>query len=450
MMLPITTSAPTPPSHATLLSVNGMLTWLNGYLLPIAIGSIVLLALGWEWWLMPKPTANPSSNLSLSLSTWGSAAEVAQTNRLLRQFEAKHPTIHVNLVHAPQQYMGKLQLLMATNQSPDVMLMNNLNLPLFAHVKQLKPLQNALSAAERPLFLPQSLETFTLDGQLMALPRDVSVVVMYLNTDWLKHAKLPMPSPTWRWQQDAIPLFQQAVAHPPEGSSNTPHWGVSFYDKPALFWLPFVFSWGGSLPTTAHQAQSAFLPNTPEAKGLAFYQRLRTTLNLAPLSTQVGNTSMTELFLQQKIVGLISGRWVLPALTQQASFQWEIVPLPAGSQGSVVGVDASGYCVSANTKHPKEAVELARFLTSRSAQVAFSQSGLVTPARTDVPLAANQSAFLTAIATGKATHPPVQWEAWQDLMLETLTPAFDGQQRLETALQSDTFRSRQTQEVFSQ
>jgi multiple sugar transport system substrate-binding protein len=422
----------------------------------VQVGLLVLfaLAMGWEMVIHTENNTAPNK-LSLALSTWGSAEEVAQTTSLIRQFEAQHPTVSVKLIHAPEQYMSKLQLLMATNQSPDVMLMNNLSLPLFAHAKQLKSLKDALPPSESGFFRPQSLETFTVNGQLMALPRDVSVLVMYLNTDWLEHAKLDLPTPSWRWQEEAIPLFQRAVAHPPpnsknKGSKNSPHWGVSFYAKPALFWLPFVFSWGGKLPTTAQEAQSAFLPSAPETKGLQFYQALRTTLKIAPLSTQVGNTSMTELFLQQKIVGLISGRWVLPALTKQAPFHWKIVPLPAGSKGSIVGVDASGYCVSASTQHPEESIALARFLTSQPAQVLFSKSGLVTPARMDVPLEANQSAFLQAIATGKATHPPVQWEAWQELMLETLTPAFEGQQTVEAVLQSASFRKRQTQEVFSQ
>jgi multiple sugar transport system substrate-binding protein len=417
--------------------------------------AVVLLALAWEGWLTVKspfltwiaPKSSPT--IMLRLSTWGSAEELAQTITLIEHFQRQHPTITVQLVHSPEQYMSKLQLLMATNQSPDVMMMNNLNLPLFAHAKQLKSMQTVLSPPERTLFRPQSLETFTLNGQLMALPRDVSVLVMYLNTDWLKQAKIPLPPTNWRWQEEAIPLFQRAVAHPPNASKQSPHWGVSFYSKPALFWLPFLLSWGGKLPTTAEQAQSAFLPNAPETQGLWFYRALRTTYHIAPLASEVGNTSMSELFLQQKIVGLISGRWVLPALTQQAPFAWKMVPLPAGKLGSVVGVDATGYCVSAKTPHPKEAIALARFLTSQSAQTVFSSSGLVTPARTDVPLTANQSVFLKAIATGKATHPPVAWDAWQDLMLETLTPAFEGQQTVEAVLNTPAFRNRQTQEVFS-
>ena len=430
-----------------LSQLNQFLT--RNSLVQVGLLFLFALAMGWEIAIHTENNA-ASSKITLALSTWGSAEEVAQTTSLIRQFEAQHPTVSVKLIHAPEQYMSKLQLLMATNQSPDVMLMNNLNLPLFTHAKQLKSLKDELPPNESVFFRPQSLETFTLNGQLMALPRDVSVLVMYLNTDWLHHAKIDLPTPSWRWQEDAIPLFQRAVAHPPQGSKNSPHWGVSFYAKPALFWLPFVFSWGGKLPTTAQEAHSAFLPSTSETKGLQFYQALRTTLKIAPLSTQVGNTSMTELFLQQKIVGLISGRWVLPALTKQAPFHWKIVPLPAGSKGSIVGVDASGYCVSASTLHPEESIALARFLISQPAQVLFSKSGLVTPARIDVPLAANQSAFLQAIATGKATHPPVQWEAWQDLMLETLTPAFEGQQTVETVLQSASFRKRQRQEVFSQ
>ena len=437
---------PSSQSKTSLFASTRFLGWVGWGMAII----VVLAALAWETKQgFNFSNAHATRTVAIRLSSWGSAEEVAQTTALIRKFEAQHPTVSVQLIHAPEQYMSKLQLLMATQQTPDVMLMNNLSLPLFAHAKQLRPLQSSLPPAERALFRPQSLETFTLNGQLMALPRDVSVLVMYLNTDWLKQAGLPLPKPTWRWQQEAIPLFQQAVSHPPQASKNSPHWGVSFYAKPALFWLPFIFSWGGSLPTTPLEAQQFLKPQSSEIQGLSVYRSLRTPLKLAPLASEVGNTSMTELFLQQKIVGLISGRWVLPALTKQASFHWKILPLPAGDKGSVVGVDASGYCVSASSPHPTEAVALAQFLTSKQAQSVFAKSGLLTPARIAVPLQADQAVFLQAIATGKPTHPPVQWEAWQELMVETLLPAFDGQQTVETATNTLAFRNRQAREVFS-
>jgi hypothetical protein len=94
-------------------------------------------------------------------------------------------------------------------------------------------------------------------------------------------------------------------------------------------------------------------------------------------------------------------------------------------------------------------VALAQFLTSKQAQSVFAKSGLLTPARIAVPLQADQAVFLQAIVTGKPTHPPVQWEAWQDLMVETLLPAFDGQQTVETATNTPAFRNRQAREVFS-
>lgn len=430
-----------PPSLRLIHSV------FKQYGLPLACVLLVGMALWWEISHTLYTPVSPRNNLiTLTLSIWGNAEEVATTQQLIKTFEQQHPTIRVKLLHTPDQYMSKLQLLMATNQSPDVLLMNNLTLPLFTHANQLLSLESTLTPTEKQAFMPQSLETFTINNHLFALPRDVSVLVLYLNTDWLKQAGLKPPTPNWRWQQEAIPLLQAAVKHPPLASKAAPHWGISFYTKPALFWLPFIFSWGGTLPQTPQQAASNFLPNASAVQGLTFYQQLRTQYHLAPLATEVGNTSMTELFLQQKLVAIISGRWILPVLQQQAPFQWQIFPLPAGPAGSVVGVDGSGYCVSATSVHPKQAVALAKFLTSKQAQTLFAHSGLITPARTDVPLNANQATFLKAIQTGKPTPPPVQWEAWQTLMQETLTPAFDGETTVSSVLNTQAFQSKQQEE----
>lgn len=59
------------------------------------------------------------------------------------------------------------------------------------------------------------------------------------------------------------------------------------------------------------------------------------------------------------------GPWDLAAFDQQIKFEYDLIPWPAGSTGKpATWVGSLGIGVSSMTKHPKEAVELALYLSA--------------------------------------------------------------------------------------
>jgi multiple sugar transport system substrate-binding protein len=144
---------------------------------------------------------------------------------------------------------------------------------------------------------------------------------------------------------------------------------------------------------------------------------------------------------------MVNGRWSVPVLREQAKFRWDVVPFPVGPSGkSRVGIDASGYAVSAKTQHPKESVELIEFLLSRKAIEQVTASGLIVPARPDVAesdlfLAPNQApahgrAFLDVIADGVPTHTSPRWNELSEELGLALDPVWDGAKTAEVAVKA--------------
>jgi multiple sugar transport system substrate-binding protein len=386
-------------------------------------------------------SADKSAIETLSLSAWGSQQETAVLRRLIQRFEQRHSQIRVRLIHIPDNYFQKLHLLVAGDLAPDVMMMNSLSYPVYAPhgvFRDLRPFLAQDHELKRSDFYSQALQAFQKepDQPLGVLPRDLSNLVVYYNKDQFQQAGIPIPKPGWTWQ-DLISTAQ-ALSRTNRGEA-IPHFGLSFYAKPPLYWLPFVWSAGGRLwnPDTGQ-----FVLDKPAAlRGLQFYADLRHRYHIAPTRAQSGDAVMSQLFLQQKLAMLISGRWSVPVLREQAKFRWDVVPLPVGPSGqSRVGVDASGYAISAKSRHVQSAWTLLKFLESTDSLREITRTGLIIPARPDLARELlsmppdHADAFLQALDHGVPTQVPSRWNEFSEVLQVALEPVWDGQKSPAAAL----------------
>lgn len=354
----------------------------------------------------------PKDQTTLTLSSWGTLEELHTLKTQVHAFEEAHPTLHVKIRYMPDLYTQSLQMLIASNQTPDVMMLNSLDVQRFC---QAGLLENAspLIHHERNAFFPTALRSMTApDGTLCAVPRDVSNLVVYVNQDLLQRLApqaqgLVKPS----WHLNDLPKIAESVA---DLHRQPKTWTVSFYQAPALFWLPFVWSEGGEL-----FKNQALKLNADAIKALEDYKAFRYTPHLAPDRHEIGNTTMSDLFLQGRLLFFLSGRWSVPFLREKATFQWDVLPFPQGKAGSRVGIDSTGYALSRRSLHLKDAEALTRFLSSATSQKAWVHSGLIVPARqalasSDAFLQRGQSPqhadyFITAMSTGVPSAYPKNW-----------------------------------------
>lgn len=424
--------------------------------LPTALLTLAMLLMVGLAWLSGCQSGSPNTGLTtLTLSCWGTPTEKALLSELARGYQALHPQVRVKVQHSPDNYFAKLHLLMAARHAPDVMMLNSLTAPTYAAAGQLLPLDAWLAQQPAPngaqAYAPAALAAMqaTLpSGQtaLVALPRDVSTLAVVVNTSLLKQAlgaaqaeallaraTSPNPATLWRWDE--------AISVATTVQKQLPHVkGWSFYSSPPLYWLPFVWSWGGQWLTDA-QHPMVDDADTAAWQGLQAYTDLRHRWQVAPSLAVTGQTPMTQLFLKGDLLFMLAGPWTIPFLREQAPFAWDIVRFPQGPAGSRVGVDASGFAVWAHTPHPQQALELLGYLNSAKAQASLAQSGLILPARVEVAQAqalADKAASLqpyhaevwqAAVAEGIPTHTPAQWHSVGEALTERLRPWFEQGQR---------------------
>ncbi len=311
---------------------------------------------------------------NLVFATWGSKTEVQILKELLSDFEKENPDIKVEFLHIPQNYFQKLHLMFASNLAPDVIFINNLNIPVYE--KYLLDLNDIVKNKED--YYPQVLDTMTYEDRLLAIPRDVSTLVVFYNKDLFDKNNISYPNENWNMTE-----FLDTA----KKLTNNGIYGISFEEN-SLFYLPYMRAFGGGiLSPTGEQIMNS----ENSQKGIQYYSDLRNKYNIAPKKYQSASETMAQMFINGRLAMHLSGRWLVPKYREDIKFDWDIVNFPNINEKSSVTLDSSGYAITKSSKHKEDAVKLVEFLSSDKAIQKFTTTGLIVPARIDT---INSQAFL--------------------------------------------------------
>lgn len=288
-------------------------------------------------------------------SSWGSVTEVKILKQLIKDFENENPDIKIEFLHIPQNYFQKIHLLFASNTSPDVIFINNLHLPIYE--TKLENLNNLIDTKD---FYPQAIESMTYENKLLAIPRDISNLVLYINLD-----KTSLPEENWT----IYDLLKKA-----QETTNKNCFGISASDE--MYWAtPYLSYFGGGILDN----NLNLMINSKESKnGIGFYKDLVYKYKVAPTKSQIGSLTLAQMFLDEKIAMYLSGRWMFPKISEKANFNWAVINFPYGNSPQLC--DTSGWAISKDSKNKENAIKFLKYISSEESQKYFAQTGLIVPA----------------------------------------------------------------------
>lgn len=292
----------------------------------------------------------------VSFSSWGSVTEVQIIKNVIKEFELENPSIKINFMHIPQNYFQKIHLLFASNTPPDVLFMNNLYLPVYD-----SKLEDLSDLVEDKEFYSQAISGMSYDGVLKGVPRDISNLVLYINID-----KVNLPNKNWALE-DLLKIAKKAT------DENT--FGISYENN--IYWAtPYLSYFGGGV---LDDDLNLIINSENSQKGLNFYKDLVSKYKVAPSESQVGSSTLAQMFLDEKIAMYMSGRWMYPKISEKANFNWAVINFPYGNASQLC--DVSGWVIAKESKHKESAKKFVRYLSSEKVSQYFAQTGLVVPAR---------------------------------------------------------------------
>ena len=310
----------------------------------------------------------------ISFTSWGSVTEVQILDKIITKYENEHPKIKINFIHIPQNYFQKLHLLFASNKAPDVMFINNLYLPVYA--RQLEDLTNTIDTKD---FYPQSVQVLSQNNKLYAVPRDISNLIIYYNEDITGKIE-----PNWNFEEFKNLIKKTAV---------NKTFGIS-YERDIYWASPYIMTLGYN-------------------EGIEFYKNLEG--KFTPTPSQIGSLTSAQMFLDGKIALYLSGRWMYPKIKECAKFPVGIIVFPG-----ITPADASGWAISKQSKHKKEALKFIKYLSSQENLDYMSETGLIVPARKSCAVKIQEKAFIKAIEQSKPNIVDKNYKKKRDELNKTI------------------------------
>lgn len=320
--------------------------------------------------------SNSIKKEEISFMSWGSITEVKILNEIIENFEQENPELKINFIHVPQNYYQKLHLLFASNTAPDVVFINNLYLPVYEAF-----LEDLSAHINQEEFYLQAIEGLSYDNKLLAVPRDISNLVLYVNTDYVGEIKFSTI-------EDLLKSLKNI--------SKTGKFGISFEEN--IYWaLPYLSYFGEVFDEKYDPKKS---------KGLEFYLNLREKYHFAPLKSEIGSSTLAQMFLNEQVLIYLSGRWMFPKIKEKAKFNWAVAPFPTGKNPQPC--DSSGWALSKSSKHKEASLKFIQYLSSEKSSKYFANTGLVVPARKEASKILNNKEhnefiFLDVIKDSKST-----------------------------------------------
>lgn len=323
----------------------------------------------------------------INFSSWGSVTETTILKKIISDFEKENSDIKINFIHIPENYFQKLHLLFASNTEPDVIFINNLYLPIYKSY-----LMDLSEMIDKNVFYKQALEGVSYDGKIYAYPRDVSNLVLYVNRDAIK--KIP---PNWSLENLLDILQKQKCIK----------YGIGTEED--LFWIMPYLTYYGEIFDENFSSKNS--------KALSFYKNLKHKYKVSPTKSQVGSSTLAQMFIDEKLAIYMAGRWMYPKIQEKATFNWSIESFPQGENN--LPCDTSGWAISKNTKLLNDSIRFAEYLSSEKSLKYFTQSGLIVPARITTSHMLendnhNEKMFLTVLKNSKSLKIPKNYKKMVD------------------------------------
>lgn len=343
--------------------------------------------------------------IQLRFVVWDGDDALRAIREGISEFEQVHPNIHVKLENVNADYQEKLLLQIAADVAPDVAMMDPGNFQRFAKREAILPLNQFFGVDptfDIHRYYKEIVDPHSYKGTLYVLPRDIAPMgIIYYNKRLFDEAGLAYPDGTWTWdfkirpelrEKDFIWVMQQLTKKDSTGRAY--QWGYSagLEDFAKMLYLST-----GAQSADDNEAPTKVLMDDPRiVRAYQFAADLSLKDQFIPSPTEVSTVQQASehlLFTQGRVGMFQSGIWDVPAMRLEipksgpGSFGWDIALAPSyadGTRGYPTG--GSGYCILAQTKHPKEAWLLTEWMAGPPGMQAMARAGLAQPAIRDLAL----------------------------------------------------------------
>ncbi len=313
--------------------------------------------------------------------------------KLVRQFNAKHSDVQVELTVVPYAQLNQLLLTRAAaGNAPDVARVTEPG-RFFPYLLDLRPHLTDRQFASA--FLAPAMKAVHGDrGELYGIPHDFTVNGPFVNVTLFKKAGLALPSEqcvTWETWASLAEKARQA--------SRVPF--AMAVDRSGHRLDGFIQAYGGSFFTPNGKGLRLTAPETRQ--GIEAFVQLHQR-GVMPLEVWAGGgqgyAAANQYFINGQLPFYLSGNWQVAQFHEAIGNKFEWRAVLNGCQKQYGGMPGGKFIVAfKDTKVPAKAAQFIQYLGSKEAMRQFATESLFLPTRNDLIKEGIDYPFATAVMT---------------------------------------------------
>jgi len=315
------------------------------------------------------------------LDYWGGPPAGVEFPKLIKQYEAAYPNVHIQETSVPQpSFVSKVLEDAAGGNTPDVIIGDNPDVPDFTHTGILAPLTKLMPSTGLTTsdFYPGPMQAATWDGVVYGVPVGSNVELLYYNKALLAKAGVAVPRTWAQLSAAALKLTNKA--------KNIYGFGAGLYagEENTWDWENYLWDVGGSL---------ADLNSPAAAKALTWWTSfVKNGSSPAAEVTTSFDGEIPTLFAEGQLAMAETGSWNLSVVAGDAPkthLSWGVttLPTPSAGQSPVVPFGGEDFSVGkTDATHEAAAWAFIRWLFAPNRISSFANGlSYLTPLKAAVP-----------------------------------------------------------------
>jgi multiple sugar transport system substrate-binding protein len=285
---------------------------------------------------------------------------------------------------------------------------------------------------------PNTLEAYKTPQGYFGLPRDFQTIVVFYNKDMFDKAGVAYPKADWTY--DDLRATAKTLTKDTNGDGTIDQFGyvIDPWDmEPG--WSEILWAFGGDIINADHTKTLIGEPKARQA-----WQFLSDMMHVDKSIPDPNTTSQYggDLFLSGNAAMMAMGHWAVPSYTE-ATFKWDVVPMPAGPAGQATSVNSAGFVVGKDSAHPDAAFAFIKFVLSQAGQTRLAQMGFACPVLKSVATSPaflqqkvliNQQIFIDSLAFAHMKPVFKGYDEWASVVGDGMTPVWNGEADLNKTL----------------
>ncbi|MEV5501172.1 sugar ABC transporter substrate-binding protein [Nonomuraea fuscirosea] len=354
-----------------------------------------------------EPAATGPATLRMTIWT-GNAEHLSLLNSIADEYKKTHQDVAaIKFDTLPiENYTTTLTTQIAGGNAPDLAWILENSAPDFVGSGALAPLDNLVQPEQ---LAPATTKLWQQEGKLYAYPFSTSPFGVFVNLDLLKQAGQKPPKAGWTWEQ--------AVAAAAAVNKESGKAGLVVRDFDYKGWDNLATVWGGwGAEAWSEDGRTCGFAKPEMVEAMTFLHKAIFTDKALPAP---GTTA--DFFAGE--AGMTITQISRASLLKDATFKWDLIPLPTGPKGAYSVIGQAGIGVIKKSPNAAKAADFLSFLSNPDNSAKLGQ--YFPPPRTQL---------LTAESLGKS-NPLLKPEQLQQVVIDGIStgrvkPSHAGQAEL--------------------